>query len=308
MTVCLTHAFALDLHPLTLILCLLSIHRQQRELEVTRTAPPQLHTSSNTISKAAVVPPDTSAAHIASALETSARQNAAAANAAHMVSRGASFPARTYPTADPQSSSAAQKKAFAESHGATSSSSAVKLAPTTPVPHATVHRQLDASGIASDSNSTQGAADKETAQRLATTTGTGVAAPHVGTTMLSTPANASVHSVAQPIVVAQGQHLHQHQHQLQAQQHQTAANTVDLTLHQSPHKTSVTRATQLVTPASYYGGQQSWTQSVTSSSSTGSTGTAQFTGARRNAMVCSDEVVASVTSSKGETQYAAHVH
>jgi hypothetical protein len=238
-----------------------------------------MHSASNTTPKAAVVPPDTSTAHAASAPQTPARQDVAAANAAHMMSRGVSVP---YPTVAPQSPSTAQQATFAaKSHGAASSSSAAKPALTAPAPHATVHRQLDASGISSDN---------DTAPRLATSTGTGVAAPHATAAMLSSPATASVHSVAQPTVVG-GQYHHYYQQELQAPPQQTAANTVDLALYQSSHKPTVNGVT---TPASHYGGQQSWTQqSVTSSSGSG-TGSAQFSGARRNAMVCSDEVIASI--------------
>jgi hypothetical protein len=245
-----------------------------------------MHTSSNTASQAAVVPPDTSIAHAASAPQTPARQDVAAANAAHMVSRGVSFPAVAYPTAAPQSSSTAQQATFAaKSHGAASSSSAAKPALAAPAPHATVHRQLDASGISSDN---------DPARCLATSTGTGVAAPHATATKLSTPATAGVHSMAQPSAVAQGQSQYYYQQQLQAPPQQTAANSVDLTLYQSSHKPTVNEAAQLTTPAFYYGGPQPWTQQPLASSTANSTGTAQFSGARRNAIVCSAEVAASI--------------
>jgi hypothetical protein len=298
MTVCWKHTSALDLHKLTVLLCMLPIHRQQRELEVMQMAAEakvRTRSASKALPKTPAVLPVASPVHTqaASVLSASERQDAAAANAARML-WGVPFPARTYPSAAPQSSSTAQKKALASDHGATSTGSADKPAPATPVPHAAVNRQLNASGISSDNG---------TAQRLATPTPTGtvVAAPHAGTIKLgaatvaaSTAASTSVHSVAQPTVLAQGQHLHQHQQQLQVQQQQTAAHTVDLTLDELSDYTSGNEEFPLLIPASCYGGQQPRVTPVTSSSSsTASSNSAKFSG-RYNATVRSDDVVASI--------------
>jgi hypothetical protein len=280
----------------------LYIHRQQRELEVMQMAADakvRTRSASKALPKTAAVLPAASPVHTASVLSASERQDAAAANAARML-RGVPFPARTYPSAAPQSPSTAQKKALAKDAGATSSSSAVKPAPATPVPHAAVSRPFDASGISSDNGTARATARNGTAQRLVTPTGTVVAAPYAEATMLSAAAVAgstATTGVAQPTVVAQEQHQHQYQQQLQNQQEQqqqpTAANTVDLTLGELSDYTSGSEEFPLLTPASCYGVPQPRVPPVTSSSSSTNTNSAEVSG-RHNSMVCSEDVVANI--------------
>jgi hypothetical protein len=283
-------------------MCVGPIHRQQRELEVMQKATARMRTraTSKLHPQAAVVLPETSAEHAASAPQMSTRQDAAAANAAHMVDRGVASPAMAYPTAAAQSSPTAHSKLPVATSGATTFSTAVGSAPTTPVPYAAVHSQLEASTTSAHSNTSQAAVDDDTAQRLATTTSYSVlgasyseyarAAMLRAATDAGSAATVGVHSV-QPIMLAQ--------------QQQTEANTVDLTRSESPHKATVNKIPELVTPASCYGVQQLWSSPVTSSTTT--TSTAHSSG-RRNAMVCDEQVAADfrALSLTAEVRYSVH--
>jgi hypothetical protein len=144
----------------------------------------------------------------------------------------------------------------------------------------------------------QAPANNATAQRLATTSGSGVVAPRATATKLgaatvagSTATTAGMHSVVQPILLAQA--LHQRQQQLQVQQQQTAANTVDLTLDELSDDTTGDEEFPLLTPASCYGGQQSRVHSTTSSTTISGSNSARLSG-RSNAMVRNEDVVASI--------------
>jgi hypothetical protein len=168
-----------------------------------------------------------------------------------------------------------------------------------------VHSQLDASTASAHSNTPQAALDDDTAQRLATTTSYSVlgasyseyarAAMLRAATDAGSAATAGAHSVVQPTMLAQ------------PQQQQTAANAVDLARSESPHKTTVNKIPELVTPASCYGVRQLWAQQPVTTSSTTATNGAYSTG-RRNAMVCDDQVVAdfNTLSLAAKVSYSIH--